>query len=123
MLPRMVTKSISQGGSFTDDMASVGMKAGSQLIEYKVYKATDVPEVAEYLALADDELIHYFVRLRTGDGEPIALSDTYTVSYTHLFSAADQGKEIGVVISPASGRIVRQASLSDNLVLDLMIHR
>ena len=26
VLPRMVTKSISQGGSFTDDMASVGMK-------------------------------------------------------------------------------------------------
>ena len=71
VLPRMVTKSISQGGSFTDDMASVGMKAGSQLIEYKVYK------VAEYLELADDELIHYFVRLRTGDGEPIALSYTY----------------------------------------------
>ena len=47
VLPRMVTKSISQGGSFTDDMASVGMKAGSQLIEYKVYKAADVPEVAE----------------------------------------------------------------------------
>ena len=58
VLPRMVTKSISQGGSFTDDMASVGMKAGSQLIEYKVYKASDVPEVAEYLELADDELIH-----------------------------------------------------------------
>ena len=77
VLPRMVIKSISQGGSFTDDMASVGMKAGSQLIEYKVYKASDVPEVAEYLELADDELIHYFVRLRTGDGEPIALSYTY----------------------------------------------
>lgn len=44
------------------------MKAGSQLIEYKVYKATDVPEVAEYLELADDERIHYFVRLRPGMG-------------------------------------------------------
>ena len=41
----------------------------------------------------------------------------------YVFSAVDQGKEICVVVSPASGRIVRQAALSDNLVLDLMIHQ
>ena len=61
VLPRMVTKSISQGGSFTDDMASVGMKAGSQLIEYKVYKAADVPEAVSYT--------HLDVYKRQADGQ------------------------------------------------------
>ena len=41
----------------------------------------------------------------------------------YVFSALDQGEAVGVIVSPASGRIVRQAALSDNLVLDLMIHQ
>ncbi|WP_278841194.1 hypothetical protein [Holdemania filiformis] len=75
------------------------------------------------------EEIHYAVntspsgleRIFEDDAPGLTRSEKKTGFY--VFSAVDQGKEIGVVVSPASGRIVRQASLSDNLVLDLMIHQ
>lgn len=41
----------------------------------------------------------------------------------YVFSALDNGKEIGVIVSPASGRIVAETPLSENLVLELMIHQ
>ena len=75
------------------------------------------------------EEIHYAVNTSPSGLELIFKDDAPELTRSekktgfYVFSAADQGKEIGVVISPASGRIVRQASLSDNLVLDLMIHR
>lgn len=63
--------------SFTKDMESLGMKAGSKLVEYKIVKASSVPEIKGFLELDDDDLIHYFVRIRTADGTPIAISYTY----------------------------------------------
>ena len=64
-----VDKSLSAGTSFTEDMAAIGLKAGSKLLSYEV--------VQEALELSDDDLIHHFVRLRTGDDIPVAISDTY----------------------------------------------
>lgn len=63
--------------SFTDDMKSIGLIPGSKLLEYKVIRGKDNSFVAQKLQLAPDDFIHYFVRLRTGDGNPIAISYTY----------------------------------------------
>lgn len=63
--------------SFTQEMISLGMKPGSKLIVYKVIMGKDVPVVARYLNLADEDYLHFFIRLRTGDDDPIALSYTY----------------------------------------------
>ncbi|MEA5026226.1 HTH-type transcriptional repressor YvoA [bioreactor metagenome] len=63
--------------SFTEDMESIGLKAGSLLLEYKLYTGNEVPKIAHLLSLKPDDKIHYFHRLRTGDDEPIAISYTY----------------------------------------------
>lgn len=75
------------------------------------------------------EEIHYAVNTSPSGLELIFKDDAPELTRSekktgfYVFSAVDQGEEIGVVVSPASGRIVRQASLSDNLVLNLMIHQ
>lgn len=71
-----VDKSLSSGTSFTEDMAAIGLKAGSKLLSYEVVPASTYPKAQEALELADDDLIHHFVRLRTGDDIPVAISDT-----------------------------------------------
>lgn len=68
---------IGQTGSFSEDMRSIGMKPGSKLIEYKILLASDTPDVAAKLNLDPNKYIHYFIRVRTGDGIPIAISYTY----------------------------------------------
>ncbi len=75
--PSMVSKSIKTSTSFSEDMRSIGKEPGSKLIEYIIFRASEKPEIAKYLELVESDLIHYFMRLRTGDGEPIALSYTY----------------------------------------------
>ena len=60
-------------------------------------------------------------RILKADVPELTRSEKKTGFY--VFSALDQGEAVGVIVSPASGRIVRQAALSDNLVLDLMIHQ
>lgn len=62
-----VVKPSDSSRSFTEDMEAIGKKAGSQLLSYEVIRGEDAPSVAEKLGLADDDLIHYFARLRTGD--------------------------------------------------------
>ena len=75
------------------------------------------------------EEIYYAVNTSPSELERIFKDDVPELTRSekkaglYVFSAVDQGEEIGVVVSPASGRIVRQASLSDNLVLNLMIHQ
>lgn len=63
--------------SFTEDMKSIGLTAGARLLSYEILHGRDVPSVAKKLDLGDDDLIHYFVRLRTGNKTPIAISYTY----------------------------------------------
>ena len=73
----MVTKSYRSAASFTEDMAGLGMKAGSTLLEYKIIMAKDEPDVMEALELQPTDLVHYFSRIRTADDKPIALQYTY----------------------------------------------
>lgn len=63
--------------SFSEDMAEIGLRAGAKLISYEVLRASDVPDIARKFNASDDDLIHYFVRLRTGDERPIAIGYTY----------------------------------------------
>ena len=72
-----VHKQVQQFSSFTDDMRSIGLKAGSKLLSYYVIQAKQNPTVQQKLRLEDDDLVHDFVRLRTGNDTPIAISHTW----------------------------------------------
>lgn len=72
-----IRKSLLAAESFTEDMAHIGMKAGSRLLSYEVLPASEFPIASQKLDCTGEDLIHHFVRLRTGDGKPVALSDTY----------------------------------------------
>lgn len=88
-----------------------------------------VNQAEAILARQGYEEIHYAVNTSPSGLELIFEDDAPELTRSekktgfYVFSAVNQGKEIGVVVSPASGRIVRQAALSDNLVLDLMIYQ
>lgn len=77
VLAPILSKNLAAGGSFSEDMRSIGAVPGSKLIEYKIITAKDHPLIKEYLNLNDEDLIHYFIRVRTADGSPIAVSYTY----------------------------------------------
>lgn len=68
---------LGSSSSFTNDMLLTGKKPGAKLIEYKLVRGSDVPQVRDALHLSDEDFIHYFIRLRTGDDIPIAVSYTY----------------------------------------------
>lgn len=72
-----VQKSMRRHTSFTKDLESVGIKPGSRLLKYDYISAKDEPEVASALRLAESDFLHYFIRLRTGDNIPIAISYSY----------------------------------------------
>ncbi len=73
-----ITKKDQSG--FTSDMESIGMKPGSRLISYQVLRGADIPEIAARIQVGEEDLVHYFVRLRTGNEEPIAISYNYISS-------------------------------------------
>ncbi len=68
---------ITSKGSFSEDMRSIGLKPGSRLIEYRLVTGKEAPEAAGFLRLGPEQRMHYFVRVRTGDDTPIAVSYTY----------------------------------------------
>lgn len=72
-----VTKDINEAFSFTEDMAHIGLVAGSKLLSYELIKGSSKPSVAKNLQIDEDDFMHYFVRLRTGNNIPIAISYTY----------------------------------------------
>lgn len=72
-----IQKHIGTFDSFTDSMKRQHKKAGSILIDYHIIKAKEIPEIAKKLNCEDNDFIHYFERIRTGDDEKVALSYTY----------------------------------------------
>lgn len=69
-------KSIPQ--SFTEDMKKLGLIAGSKLIDYMVIKGEILEnEIKKTLGANDNDLFHYFRRIRTGNDTKICLSCTY----------------------------------------------
>lgn len=72
-----VRKTTGDHQSFTNDMERIGLTAGSSLISYEADVAAKYPKAKKMLGLNDDDFVHYFIRLRTGNGKPIAVSYTY----------------------------------------------
>jgi DNA-binding GntR family transcriptional regulator len=63
--------------SLTQDIINFGMVPSIKVIEYRVIRACEHPSLAKMMELEDGDYIHYFIRLRYGDGKPFALSYTY----------------------------------------------
>lgn len=72
-----------QQHSLSDEIRAFGMKPGSELLEYKIIKGKDNKKIAKELNVKDDDFIHYFVRLRTGNGKPVVVSYSY-INYSLL---------------------------------------
>lgn len=82
-----VTRNIQKKLSFTEDMKNIGMVAGSQLLEFKTIKGKEVPIIAKELGILPSETIYFLCRLRTGNGTPIAIQESYMP--TKYFPALD----------------------------------
>jgi len=63
--------------SLSQEIRSNGMEPGSRLLEYKIVVGSDVPDVAQAMLLKPSAMLHYFARVRTGNGVPVALSYSY----------------------------------------------
>lgn len=68
--------------SLTEDIEKSGRTPGTRLLTYRVISAKEVPDVAEEMKLKDDDKLHYIVRIRTADGNPIAI--VYNYLYTKI---------------------------------------
>ncbi len=78
VINRNLVKKVGRGPkSMTQDIVNSGMKPGSKLLSYQVIRGSENPFIARKLGLGADDYMHYFVRLRTGDDQPIAISYTY----------------------------------------------
>lgn len=66
--------------SFSEDMRDIGLEPGSRLLKYEVIQAHETGNVAEKLNADPHDLLHHFVRLRTGNGKPIAISYNYVAA-------------------------------------------
>lgn len=75
--PPHKNKQIQSASSFSDDMRSIGLEPGAKLVSYRIIHGSENPEIARILDLDGNDLMHHFVRLRTGSGSPIAISYTY----------------------------------------------
>ena len=73
------------------------------------------------------EEIYYAVNTSPSELERIFKDDVPELTRSekkaglYVFSAVDQGEAIGVIISPASGRIIVQTSVSENAALNSII--
>lgn len=74
---RPLLRYINHKRSFTEDMKSIGKTAGSITLEFHVAPAYHHLKALTELHVDKDENIYHFIRLRTGDGEPIAVQSTY----------------------------------------------
>lgn len=72
-----IRKSVSSHSSFSEDMKEHGITPGSQLLSYEMVSASSFPRVKEKMSLTDSDMLHHFIRLRTGNGTPIAISETW----------------------------------------------
>ena len=64
--------------SFSEDMRSIGLTPGSRLVDYRIYRGSELPEAAaQALNVARDDMVHYFSRIRTGNDMIICISYTY----------------------------------------------
>ena len=77
LLLHIFKKKISHRFQFHRGYEKHWLKAGARLLSYELLRADDIPTIAKKLELGGNDFIHYFVRLRTGNEKPIAISYTY----------------------------------------------
>ncbi len=70
-----IEQDVSTLRSFTEQMERSGLRPGAQLIHKEEIPASQ--RLAESLQINTGELVCYVVRLRTGNGQPIALENSY----------------------------------------------
>lgn len=126
---RKVVKTFSEPRSFTEDMFLIGETPAAQLVEYKVVKAKDYPVVKDALHLEDNDLIHYFVRVRTANGVKVLLSYTFisvgmvpTINVKELSNSLYEFLKMEYRISPLSSDYTVNAIISshtENELLDI----
>jgi DNA-binding GntR family transcriptional regulator len=75
----VVEKKIPEMISFTEELNRAGVMCSTELLYYSVAPAAQFTVIAEKIGAAPDELIHYFIRLRLGDGQPFAVSYNYVL--------------------------------------------
>ncbi|MDD2521537.1 MAG: GntR family transcriptional regulator [Anaerolineaceae bacterium] len=72
-----IQKRIAEPRGFSQDINTIGATPGSKVLEFKILQAKDNDEIAKLFHLQGDALIYYFVRLRSANGTPIAITRTY----------------------------------------------
>lgn len=72
-----IQKKIAEPRGFSQDISSIGATAGSKVLEFKMLQAKDVADLARIFRIQGDTIIYYFVRLRSANGAPIAITRTY----------------------------------------------
>ena len=81
---------------FYDQMRSRGIVPGAEVLEARTIGARELNSgVAAHLELTGEDLVHEVVRRRTGDGEPLALEESYFPE--HLFPELLDGDLTGSV--------------------------
>lgn len=63
--------------SLSDVIRHMGLTPSSELLEYSILKAKEVPKIQELLHVADSDFLHFFIRARYGDDSLICLSYSY----------------------------------------------
>lgn len=72
-----ITRNIDEVESLSDVILHMGLTPSSELLEYSVLKAKDIPEIQALLHVADNDFLHFFIRARFGDDSLICLSYSY----------------------------------------------
>ena len=86
-----------------------------------------VNQAEAILTRQGDEEIHYTANISQSELKWIFKDDVPELTRSekktgfYVFSAVNQGEAIGVIISPASGRIIVQTSVSENAALNSLI--
>ena len=86
-----------------------------------------VNQAEAILTRQGDEEIHYTANISPSELKWIFKDDVPELTRSekktgfYVFSAVNQGEAIGVIISPASGRIIVQTSVSENAALNSLI--
>ena len=74
-----IEQSLDTVAGFSDQLGARGVVPGAEVLDARTVPAKnlDDAEVVTRLGLSDEDEIHVILRVRTGDGEPLVLEETY----------------------------------------------
>ena len=76
-MQRISNPFIKTSNSFTNDIILANMKPKTELIDYRIMKGKDLPEIMSMLNIDEDDYIHFFIRKRYAENRLVAISYTY----------------------------------------------